>query len=296
MLTGEVPFKGESGVSVAMKHVREGLPDVQRRRPEVSAALAAVVERATAKELAQPLRVDGGLRRRPRGGARPTRPRARARATGEATAVLQRAARRASPGGAQPAPPRSRWPLYVADRGRRRASRRRSLIGEQRQRARRRRRRRPVARSRSSESDVARLRPAARRRLREPRAGRPRARRRPDDGVGDRELRHARPRQHQGRRRPLPRRRPPGRGARAADHRRRSRAGRSSSTSPTSVPPDLAGGPWSAAARWTPTRKTFNLDTARPALRATTWSGSRSLTEGADRCSNAAISELELLG
>lgn len=51
MLTGEVPFKGESGVSVAMKHVREGLPDVQRRRPEISAALAAVVERATAKEL-----------------------------------------------------------------------------------------------------------------------------------------------------------------------------------------------------------------------------------------------------
>ena len=52
MLTGEVPFKGDSSVSVAMKHVREGLPDVQRRRPEISAALAAVVERATAKELA----------------------------------------------------------------------------------------------------------------------------------------------------------------------------------------------------------------------------------------------------
>jgi eukaryotic-like serine/threonine-protein kinase len=51
MITGEVPFKGESGVSVAMKHVREGLPDLQRRRPGVSAALAAVVERATAKEL-----------------------------------------------------------------------------------------------------------------------------------------------------------------------------------------------------------------------------------------------------
>jgi serine/threonine-protein kinase len=33
-----------------MKHVREPLPDVQRRRPEISAALAAVVERATAKE------------------------------------------------------------------------------------------------------------------------------------------------------------------------------------------------------------------------------------------------------
>jgi eukaryotic-like serine/threonine-protein kinase len=53
MLTGEVPFKGESSVSVAMKHVREGMPDVQRRRPEVSAALAAIVERATAKEVAK---------------------------------------------------------------------------------------------------------------------------------------------------------------------------------------------------------------------------------------------------
>jgi hypothetical protein len=51
MLVGEVPFSGDSHVSVAMKHVREGLPDVQGRRPQVSAALAAVLERATAKEL-----------------------------------------------------------------------------------------------------------------------------------------------------------------------------------------------------------------------------------------------------
>src|SRR5205807_4930922 len=51
MLTGEVPFKGESQVAVAMKHVREELPDIQRVRPEVSAALAAVVDRATAKRL-----------------------------------------------------------------------------------------------------------------------------------------------------------------------------------------------------------------------------------------------------
>jgi eukaryotic-like serine/threonine-protein kinase len=49
MLTGEVPFKGETQVAVAMKHVREALPDVQSKRPEVSAALAAVVDNATAK-------------------------------------------------------------------------------------------------------------------------------------------------------------------------------------------------------------------------------------------------------
>ena len=53
MLTGEVPFKGENQVAVAMKHVRDALPDLQGRRPEVSAALAAVVERATAKPLEQ---------------------------------------------------------------------------------------------------------------------------------------------------------------------------------------------------------------------------------------------------
>ena len=49
MLIGEVPFRGESQVAVAMKHVREELPDVQVKRPEVSAALASVVETATAK-------------------------------------------------------------------------------------------------------------------------------------------------------------------------------------------------------------------------------------------------------
>jgi serine/threonine-protein kinase len=50
MLTGQVPFSAESQVGVAMKHVREPLPDVQTLRPEVSAALAAVIERSTAKE------------------------------------------------------------------------------------------------------------------------------------------------------------------------------------------------------------------------------------------------------
>src|ERR1700691_6299386 len=49
MLTGEVPFKGDNKGAVAMKHVREELPDVQTKRPEVSAALASVVDTATAK-------------------------------------------------------------------------------------------------------------------------------------------------------------------------------------------------------------------------------------------------------
>jgi tRNA A-37 threonylcarbamoyl transferase component Bud32 len=51
MLTGDVPFHGENQVSVAMKHVREDMPDVKKRRPEVSAGLAAIVDRMTCKDL-----------------------------------------------------------------------------------------------------------------------------------------------------------------------------------------------------------------------------------------------------
>ncbi len=61
MLTGEVPFRGENQVAVAMKHVREEIPDVQVRRPEVSASLAAIVDRATAKDLIERYRSDEEL-------------------------------------------------------------------------------------------------------------------------------------------------------------------------------------------------------------------------------------------
>jgi eukaryotic-like serine/threonine-protein kinase len=50
MLSGDVPFQAETQVGVAMKHVNEPMPDVQARRPEVSAAVAAVVDRATTKD------------------------------------------------------------------------------------------------------------------------------------------------------------------------------------------------------------------------------------------------------
>ncbi len=53
MLTGEVPFAAETQVGVAMKHVNEEMPDVQMIRPEVSAALAGVLDRATSKDLDQ---------------------------------------------------------------------------------------------------------------------------------------------------------------------------------------------------------------------------------------------------
>jgi hypothetical protein len=52
MLTGDVPFHGETPVAVAMKHVREDPPDVQSLRPEISAATASVLDRAMVKDLA----------------------------------------------------------------------------------------------------------------------------------------------------------------------------------------------------------------------------------------------------
>ncbi len=52
MLIGDVPFHGDSPVAVAMKHVREEVPDVQMLRPDISAASASVLDRALAKDLA----------------------------------------------------------------------------------------------------------------------------------------------------------------------------------------------------------------------------------------------------
>jgi tRNA A-37 threonylcarbamoyl transferase component Bud32 len=50
MLTGEVPFQADNLVGVAMKHVNEHMPDVQKHRRDVSSALAAVIERSTEKK------------------------------------------------------------------------------------------------------------------------------------------------------------------------------------------------------------------------------------------------------
>jgi serine/threonine-protein kinase len=88
MLTGSVPFAGENQVAVAMRHVREQVPDVQTRRAEVSSVLAAVVDRATSKSLERRyLDTDTMLTDLEDALAIET---ARAgQATGEATAVLQ---------------------------------------------------------------------------------------------------------------------------------------------------------------------------------------------------------------
>src|SRR3984893_5158236 len=68
MLTGEVPFRGESPVAVAMKHVREDVPDVQALRPELSAATAAVLDRAVAKDLSRRYSSAASMAAGPRGG------------------------------------------------------------------------------------------------------------------------------------------------------------------------------------------------------------------------------------
>ena len=50
LLTGAVPFEGDSPLAVALAHVRDDVPPVRQLAPEVPAAVAAVVARATAKD------------------------------------------------------------------------------------------------------------------------------------------------------------------------------------------------------------------------------------------------------
>lgn len=102
MLTGEVPFRGDNQVAVAMKHVREELPDIQYRRPEVSSALAAVLDRATAKDMSQRYQTDRELMADLEEVLAIETARA-GQVTGEATQVLR----------TLPAPARRRIPLRV---------------------------------------------------------------------------------------------------------------------------------------------------------------------------------------
>jgi hypothetical protein len=48
--TGEVPFRGENPVSVAMRHLHEPVPSVRERRPDVPARLDSAIRRAMAKD------------------------------------------------------------------------------------------------------------------------------------------------------------------------------------------------------------------------------------------------------
>ena len=135
MLIGQVPFHADSQVGVAMKHVNEELPDVQQRRPEVSAAAALVVERATAKDPAQRYQEVGEMIDDLSTALEVEAARAGS-TTGEATSVLE----------AVPPPQRKlagRGPLVLGgDRAARPGRRRRPGGGAADQQRRRRRRRR----------------------------------------------------------------------------------------------------------------------------------------------------------
>ena len=220
MLTGDVPFHGENQVAVAMKHVREELPDVQLRRPEVSSALAAVVDRATAKDLDRRYGSDRELIadledvlaiETARSG----------QATGEATAVIRTLPARAR----RRLPLRMRHPmallaalvligaavavaLYLAaDRAQHGAQATRNIPTPKNSGL------TPVL---DQAGQRARLRPAGRQQVRAPAAGQARGRRRAQHDVVDGDLRgqHA---GQQGRRGDLRGRRPDGGGARDAD-------------------------------------------------------------------------------
>ncbi|HEY2805325.1 MAG TPA: protein kinase [Gemmatimonadales bacterium] len=51
MLAGEVPFDGPSTQGILIQHLTQSVPSIRARRPNVSAALANVVSRATAKKM-----------------------------------------------------------------------------------------------------------------------------------------------------------------------------------------------------------------------------------------------------
>ncbi|WP_051452826.1 Stk1 family PASTA domain-containing Ser/Thr kinase [Atopobacter phocae] len=50
MLMGEVPFDGDSPVSIALKHFQEAIPSLRRRYPEIPQSLENVVLKATTKD------------------------------------------------------------------------------------------------------------------------------------------------------------------------------------------------------------------------------------------------------
>ncbi len=52
LLTGGVPFEGESAVSIALKHFQNEMPSVREKHPNIPQALENVVLKATAKEIA----------------------------------------------------------------------------------------------------------------------------------------------------------------------------------------------------------------------------------------------------
>ena len=113
LLTGDVPYRGETAVAVAMRHVRDPVPSVRTERPDVPARVDALVQRALAKEPAD-------------------------RFASMTAVVAELEACRAEPGGAVPAAPSDSADTFVtppAAAGRRQQGRRRGGAGRRALRA-----------------------------------------------------------------------------------------------------------------------------------------------------------------
>ena len=113
LLTGELPFKGDNFVAIAMKHINEPAPRVSARRPRRAAAPRRCDRDRAREGSGRPLRAHGRLPPRAPGvpgrGARGRR--GAGRADGTSTVVLPPRPR--SSAGAR----RSRWPLLLSCSG-----------------------------------------------------------------------------------------------------------------------------------------------------------------------------------
>ena len=49
LLTGELPFKGDNAVEIALKHLKEPIPDIREKIPNVPNSIYNIIKRATAK-------------------------------------------------------------------------------------------------------------------------------------------------------------------------------------------------------------------------------------------------------
>ena len=49
LITGEVPFKGDNAVEIALKHLKEPIPDIREKVPNVPNSIYNIIKRATAK-------------------------------------------------------------------------------------------------------------------------------------------------------------------------------------------------------------------------------------------------------
>lgn len=49
LLTGELPFKGDNAVEIALKHLKEPIPDIKEKLPNVPNSIVNIIKKATAK-------------------------------------------------------------------------------------------------------------------------------------------------------------------------------------------------------------------------------------------------------